>query len=441
MPIVASSHTMSDNEDISDFDLIKLSDAESNSGNPADSKTDLDSSKPPAANNDECPTRDLFINDELVTESNKEEMLRSMFTLSSRISSDSVAEPYGDCIGAGYTAAVYPASTTTVIKASNEHMLGEKKETKETLWKESVNHAIIQRAFEDTPSALRGNIQIPRLLGWIQPNNPLWKQQRLDAILGGDGNYGILSERIDPVPQPVMDWCSTQLRERHDNRYETSDCDLDEVLECPDFKFIQLSLGNFAVFSSDRWSCLPNLNDLVVYVDELEYMQLPIEKYATIMAETLAVLHWRANVDGSGIKFIIGSTPRCTSQRPSVYEWREAGPDSPIFASSQPNLHPIDRSLAMFCISFEQCKTFRISGGLNPDTVQKLADAFLHNYSFPRPTNASLESHSCLWTTFKEAYLKRSKELTSRLVYYHGSEKSPIEFIKLVEAIHPHQEW
>lgn len=64
------------------------------------------------------------------------------------------------------------------------------------------------------------------------------------------------------------------------------------------------------------------LRNFPLHVNEMEDLQLDTCTFAHIMGQNLAILHWKAGVDGNDIEFIFGSSP-LLSQMPRSDEIAE----------------------------------------------------------------------------------------------------------------------
>ena len=55
-----------------------------------------------------------------------------------------------------------------------------------------------------------------------------------------------------------------------------------------------------------------SLRNYPLHLDQMEELAIPfdhLESYARAMAETLAVMHWGAGMDGNDVEFVLGSHP------------------------------------------------------------------------------------------------------------------------------------
>lgn len=129
----------------------------------------------------------------------------------------------------------------------------------------------------------------------------------------------------------------------------------------------------------------------------MEEVGLDTKSYSTIMAQTLAALHWAAKIDENDIKFVLGMTAKSA-------QW---GP----------------QAVGMWVLDFNQC-----SGCENEDVgIKKRVDAFYWNDPYyPWPDFSPDERDRVLWEGFTRAYLEASRVLA-------GEVEGPKQFIDAVE--------
>ena len=287
------------------------------------------------------------------------------------------------------------------------------------LWNDSRIHRVVQDAFQQTPTEFRSQVHVPAIQAWIQPSDPLWSENRqLLSITGLQPSYALLSEQIRPLPLPIRFAIVDALCPRHLIH------DREQILADPKNEscLVRLYLGR-RDGGQRRHAKTFGLRNFDLQVDEMERLRLPTEMYATAMADALAILHWRANVDANDIEFVLGSSPRVTSV-PSAAEWWTADPDGAIFAN---RVELNGRSLHIFCLDFNLCKHFKIDDIDVGSTIKLLANGFWFNDPYyPRPAS----QHSAdkkLWGIFRARYLSTSESL-------NGGSKLPQLFMDALEA-------
>lgn len=110
-----------------------------------------------------------------------------------------------------------------------------------------------------------------------------------------------------------------------------------------------------------------------------------LELYARAMAETLAVMHWGAQIDGNDIEFVLASPSPAPSRGSIVRSENVLG------------------THVMWVLDFDLCREMP----MDEDGVQQAVTSFYKNDPFcPRPRSSLL-----LWKVFREQYLLSSVEI------------------------------
>ncbi|KAJ9612255.1 hypothetical protein H2200_003852 [Cladophialophora chaetospira] len=253
---------------------------------------------------------------------------------------------------------------------------------------------------DPVPAELRKNISIPAWKNWVQPSRDLfWSDLRQFFPEGYQQTYGLLSTRIHPIPAPVREaifdvFAPKSLRSNKMKflaRSENKDC------------LIRIYLGR----RQDRSDlALFKLRNFDLMVNEMEQLGLDTAFFAKVLAEALAVLHWKAKVDADDVEFVLGRAP-VTNMPPTAANLEVWGRDSPAgrefleFDCQQ-------RRMGVWLLDFNQCKEFPES----ETGIKQLQNSFYYNDPYyPRP----ISDHPydvMLWNTFKGAYLQTSGRLT-----------------------------
>lgn len=294
-----------------------------------------------------------------------------------------------------------------VLKIPNEGKLDQ-------LWNDCCNHKKVQEAFGQVPSDLRKDINIPHFESWIQPSTALfWFDLQRYLPKNFQPTYGILSQKICALPPPVCEALfdvfapesikNTKLK--FFTRPESQDC------------LVRLYLGRRLERSTNALFKMRNFD---LMVNEMEDLDLDTPFFATVMANALAVLHWKAGIDGDDVEFVLGRVPRL-QQAPSAAEMEDVGLDSAILGEFV-KLDVRQRSVGVWLLDFNQCQKF-------PQTdagIQQLERAFRWNDPyFPRP-GSDHPKDVALWEVFKTSYLDASRRLTDS--------DMPVRFIAAVES-------
>ncbi|CAK96308.1 zinc finger protein [Aspergillus niger CBS 101883] len=214
---------------------------------------------------------------------------------------------------------------------------------------------------------------IPPSDRWWSENLPLFPSQHSPC-------NAIVSDRIPPFPE--------QTRELIVNKYFNPK--------------IQMEILTTAA----NRDCL-----IRPYLDQMEDIGISIEnmqKYARMMGEALATLHWLGEMDGNDIEFVLAPLP---------------------FDEQQPNTDLITDVLGqhtMWMLDFDLCQPMPMSD----DGVQQAVTAFWRNDPFyPRPQRE-------LWDVFREQYLITSETIISGYNQVDIDQRLSLarRFIELIET-------
>ncbi|KAL9105899.1 MAG: hypothetical protein Q9227_009010 [Pyrenula ochraceoflavens] len=380
-------------------------------------------------------------------------------------------------LGKGQCGTVYALpDTDKVLKIMNP-------DKKDQLWNDCCMHKRIEEAFQQRPFELHKQqipIKIPQFGGWIPPVHVAFWQECRGKSLSSEGEvevqllptYGLISSRISPPPlalrSAILKTCAPKKLLRS---HTTSD-----LLSRPENKdcLIRLYLGRRSSSRHQHPSSSTSpfkLQNFDLTLNEMETLNLPTTTYAKTMAQTLAILHWKANVDGNDIEFVLGGPSPLQlpiiSPPPSaaVLELLPHGPDDPWYfglagkGGSEPARDALlpshsdstyagdeGEKAAMYLLDFNQCTPLNLPRSSNPQqtssypstppastetTILQLQRSFFFNDPYyPRPYTTSRfapDKDKELWNTFKSAYLE-----TSNLITRAGTEL-PQLFIQAVE--------
>ncbi|CAG5165295.1 uncharacterized protein ALTATR162_LOCUS6775 [Alternaria atra] len=354
-------------------------------------------------------TRDLFVfTDEELHKTSPEVILRRMLSTRSAIStSSSLAEANQRArddatqqnftnIGQGQCGTVFGLKgTTMVIKLPNPS------NKEDELFVDFQMHKVVWEAFSAFAS-IHEDIHVPRVGVWVGPKSThFWDTK---AALFPQNvrtpNYGLVSERIYPLPLPVREaivdaLCPEAIKDTKSeflNRIENKNC------------LVRLYLGR-RNDSRKMEARNVRLRNFPLHVDEMERLGLDTSSFAMTIAKALAFLHWKAGVDGNDVEFVLGSTPQITG-KPTKEDLLIANKDTAGEMFSTDFEH---RTISIWLLDFNQCKLFdHDSAG-----VKKLVEGFWFNDPYyPRP-NATDKNDKKLWRLFAEHYIKVSQELTN----------------------------
>jgi hypothetical protein len=305
---------------------------------------------------------------------------------------ENTSSPLYTSIGEGQCGIVFVLrGTPDVIK------IAKSPEKADQLWQDAVVHNRIRTALRSIPSNL--DINVPIYEGWVNhKSTDFWETQAQYFPKGIDiPYYGLISERIHPLPLPVRTalvdtLCSKSIRKQKEaflKKPENQDC------------LIRLYLGRRNDDNSKNENI--RLRNFPLHVNEMEYLKLDTSMYAVVMARSLAMMHWAARVDANDVEFVLGCSPSKSSIKPTVEELEACDKDS---AGKLYRWDLMHRSVSIWLLDFNQCKQFEH----NSQGLKQLVDGFWWNDPYyPRPGSKNDEK---LWTVFKKAYLETSGELS-----------------------------
>ncbi|KAH8641428.1 hypothetical protein IG631_04369 [Alternaria alternata] len=353
--------------------------------------------------------RDMFVfTDEEMRKTPPEIILQRMLSTKSAISTgsslaeanqlahDDTTQQHFTNIGQGQCGTVFALKgTTMVIKLPNS--MNKEKE----LFTDFQMHKLVWDAFSAFAS-IQEDIHVPRIGAWVSPKSTqFW--DTMAALFPQDvetPNYGLISERIYPLPLPVREaivdaLCPKAIKDDKStflNRTENKNC------------LVRLYLGR-RNDSRKMEARNVRLRNFPLHVDEMERLGLDTSSFAKTMAKALAFLHWKAGVDANDVEFVLGSTPQVTGA-PTKEDVLTADKDTAAEMFTTDFQH---RTISLWLLDFNQCKLF----DHNSAGVKKLIEGFWFNDPYyPRP-NATSKEDKKLWVSFAKHYIKISQELTS----------------------------
>lgn len=294
-------------------------------------------------------------------------------------------------VGQGQCGTVYALRGTTMgIKIPNSPQKSDQ------LFSDYQIHSTVKSAFNSLPETMRAshNINVPDLKAWVDPNsNHFWTEHASQFPTGTSvPNYGLVSERIYPLPLPVRSAIVDALCPKDIQRSKAEFLDKAENKDC----LVRLYLGRP---SKDTPMTAQNvrLRNFPLHIDQMQYLKLDIEMFARTIAQALAVLHWKVGVDANDVEFVLGSSPQI-SLAPSPDVIQAAGKDTAA------GYYVTDfkcRTISVWLLDFNQCQKFEKSmAGL-----KQLVNGFWWNDPYyPRPNDKKL------WAVFSEHYLRTSLE-------------------------------
>ncbi|KAH6614821.1 zinc finger protein-domain-containing protein [Boeremia exigua] len=333
----------------------------------------------------------------------------SLAEMNQRAQEDASMQTFAS-IGAGQTGTVYALKgTTLVIKLPNSP------DRSNSVFDDFKSHKAAYQAFQGVSAILRVHVHVPALKTWVTPTSShFWRN---NAGLFPQGvqtpDYGLVSERIYPLPAPVRSalvdtFAPKAVKERkHDFLRTPSNKDC----------LIRIYLGRRNSDKSSTPADKFHLRNFPLHVNEMEYLKLDTSYYAKLMAQALAILHWRAGLDANDVEFVFGSSPEVT-QLPTDNDLVGLDKDSAASLFMTDFHH---RTVSVWLLDFNLCGTF----SKDASGLKKLVDGFYWNDPYyPRPSAAGSGDQE-LWKVFAKHYVEVSAEFVQHTM--------PQAFIDAVE--------
>lgn len=285
------------------------------------------------------------------------------------------AFPQYRCIGKGFCGTVWTTDNEDAIKREDGG-------PGRSLTNDYAMHLRIIQGFIQYPPST--SVTIPQCRALIEPINEAWWSSQLPRFPEGfEACRALVSERIPPIPRSASDkivdrYCvrNQKLASFVKNNREDDDC------------IVRPLLGrrrNSSSANSIRPTRFFSLRNVQLHVDQMEALGLDVKAYAETMAETLAVIHWGAQVDANDVEFVL-APPRSSS------------PSSNVFHSDFLGDH------TMWILDFDCVRTMT----MDEAGVEQACAAFYKNDRFyPRPSGREA-ADEMLWEVFKKRFLEAS---------------------------------
>ncbi|KAJ5192549.1 Protein of unknown function DUF3669 zinc finger protein [Penicillium cf. viridicatum] len=261
-------------------------------------------------------------------------------------------------------------------------------------------HTRIIEAMTDVETGIDMGIKIPKLYRWATPNSKnFWSNYGLRFAQNVDAqNFAIISSRVFPIPFPIREAIVDVLCPRIIQRQKAEFLAKPENQNCLIRTYLGRRLTSKGKTSLESFK----LQNFPLHVNEMEDLQLVTSSFAQVMAQTLAILHWKAGVDGNDIEFILGSAPLSTQMRADEIdednEW-----------SLGERFDFCRRSISLWLIDFNQCAKFEDTDA----GLKKTVDAFIWNNPYYPSPSSTMEEDKKLWRDFSQRYLDVSRMLTT----------------------------
>lgn len=272
------------------------------------------------------------------------------------------------------------------------------------LWKEYYCQTRALEAMNRMGSANAPTVCIPRCYWYTNASDDAWWSTILPLFPAQTlGCNTMCSDLIPSLPEDMISrlierYCPSDLQHEIKTRDTSRHC------------IARLYLGRHREGRPSRFFSLRNYG---LSLDQAEQLQLPVETYAQTMGETLAMLHWEANLDANDVEFVLGSS-QPTRQARLMSSGAIAALPYNARTRAETRVTRLKRSghktgggtgeLAVWLLDFDCC------GPMSMDDagIETAASAFYRNDPyFPRPGGQ-------LWSTFSQAYIRAGESILQK---------------------------
>lgn len=228
-------------------------------------------------------------------------------------------------------------------------------------------------------------------------------------------------DRILPVPKPTRD----ALIEMYFDEDEVEAAKQDgENKDC----LIRVYLGERESIQQQN-TPYDTLRNFPLRLNMIEDLGIEVTDLAIEMALGLAILHWRARVDGMDTEYVLGSSATFDQETPRGYAKPSAKPHN------VESLNFKRRQLHLWILDFDKATKIELT---EQDVKGKLVPAFLGNDPYyPRP-----QVDEELWEVFCAAYLKASEVIFENLAVGEEVRALPRLFLdEVLRVTKEHEDW
>lgn len=325
-------------------------------------------------------------------------------------------------------------SAGTVYEIPGTEFVLKKGSVKESIWADSQLTNTACTAVMECKSALEYYFhdlsvpRVPRVQDWVKDEDlGVWWEQNGQRFVNvekdiDDTKKGHIFcvQRILPLPQRTREGLI---------RSYFPPSKIDEALHDPRNKscLVRPYLGQRR---DERTISRPplSLENYPLYLDQMLDIKVDVNHYACEMAIGLAVVHWRAQIDGMDMEFVIGSSTG-ESELPSVMmKWHA---QSPLTAATGDFRR---RSIHLWILDFDKANQINFRDDWSASRDQMVTAVTGNDPYYPNPVKSGQQERA-IWNTFENAYVKAAKIIIN--IDYrlnpqekHAAEKLPKEFIK-----------
>lgn len=268
------------------------------------------------------------------------------------------------------------------------------------LWNDCTVHVAVAEAL----GSLDLRVQVPVCNYFVLATDSEWWDSHLEKFPTRFQipSHVLCTERIRPLQLVVRNaltdlYCPPAKISHAKNDDANKDC------------LVRLYLGKR--WTSEVPSRFFTLRNMILHLDQMEFLELDVHHYAQLMADTLAVIHWKAKFDGRDIEFVLGSAPAAVRHRLDRHDlgdnkglaqstWKKG---MNITSFTNPMVH-------LWVLDFNQCR--RLS--MDDAGIELAVEAFfLNDPYYPRPATG-MDRDEELWRVFRDRYLERSREVIDK---------------------------
>lgn len=323
------------------------------------------------------------------------------------------AQLYSEIGNGSYGAIFERPGTLEVVKRPINHR--DPRDNPHNLWNDFIMHKIVYESFI---AGKCGNVHIPRPLQFISADDnewwSIWRTKFEDQV----ATNLLFTERILPVPQPVRDaladcFCPEEFRNSTKQSIKNKHC------------LIHPLLGRRK--GRSRMLGALNLRNFELCVDQMEFLGLDVNSLIDCMAESLAILHFRAHVDAHDIEFVFGTAPTPMHNNcPPSWELEKMAQNSTVIPSAKGlNFH--GRVVHLWMLDFNRVSKIPDQGVFVEMALKGFADQSKAYYPRPRfHDNDPNDTRN--WKRFKSVYTQ-----SSRVILENKLSDLPDRFLEAVE--------
>lgn len=172
-----------------------------------------------------------------------------------------------------------------------------------------------------------------------------------------------------------------------------------------------------------------NLRNFPLYLDQIQSLDLNTDDIASTIANTLALVHFKAELDARDVEFVLGMSPLINHLQclPSAVLRRM----SPEGHDRSVDGHLTKRVVCLWMLDFNECVPIT----MDEEGMDMAAAAFYENAPYcPRPPKAGIGANAKMdevWAVFEQNYLQTSSTVLRERAM--DPEKLPRMFIEKVK--------